>query len=105
MPFGEQHRDHERPPGRLARSRLGDARDHAPLRHAFGVTIPAAILAFIAAAAGGAGEAVALRQGFFWACLAMAGLALVGSALALNRPPSAPDRALTAELAATPRLI
>lgn len=73
--------------------------------HAFGVTIPAAILAFIAAAAGGTGEAVALRQGFFWACLAMAGLALVGSALALNRPPSASDRALTAEPAATPRLI
>jgi MFS family permease len=54
--------------------------------HAFGVTIPTAILALVAtsaAAGAGDGDATALRHGFFWACLAMAGLAGLGAGLAI----------------------
>ena len=58
--------------------------------HAFGVTIPTAILALVAAGAASTAtaEADALRLGFFWGCLAMAALAAVGVALALIRPRS-----------------
>lgn len=53
--------------------------------HAFGVTIPTAILALVATStvAGSAAESDALRDGFFWACLAMALLAAGGAGLAL----------------------
>lgn len=59
--------------------------------HAFGVTIPTAILAIttvtFTTSSGGAAEASteAIRFGFAWACLAMAGLAASGVALALWR--------------------
>jgi hypothetical protein len=56
--------------------------------HAFGVTIPTAILALVATgtAPTAAAEADGLRLGFFWGCLAMAALAGLGVALALIRP-------------------
>ncbi|MFN0073761.1 MAG: MFS transporter [Chloroflexota bacterium] len=49
--------------------------------HAFGVTIPTAILAIVAAASVGT-ESQALMDGFFWACLVMAALAFLGAGLA-----------------------
>lgn len=61
--------------------------------HAFGVTIPTAILALATAAAGGslAGtDPETLKAGFFWACLAMVGMAALGVALGLVRPRAAP---------------
>jgi MFS family permease len=57
--------------------------------HAFGVTIPTAIVALVAASAGpAASQAVILRDGFFWASLAMAGISGLGTLLALvpHRP-------------------
>ena len=56
--------------------------------HAFGVTIPTAILAIVLAAAVPTpeAEALAMREGFFWACLALAGLAWLGAAISLIRP-------------------
>jgi MFS family permease len=51
--------------------------------HALGVTIPTAILAFWTAGASAGAELPALKEGFFVACLAMAGLAAAGAALAL----------------------
>ncbi len=54
--------------------------------HAFGVTIPTAIVAFVAAAVAGGGEAQALRLGFFWSCLAMASITGLGVLLALVGP-------------------
>ena len=61
--------------------------------HAFGVTIPNAVLALVAASAGPpADEAAVLRAGFFWACLAMAALAGLSVALATVGPPSGPRR-------------
>jgi hypothetical protein len=52
--------------------------------HAFGVTIPTAILALVATSTltGSAADSDALRDGFFWACLAMAALAATGAGLA-----------------------
>jgi len=60
--------------------------------HAFGVTVPTAILALVVAGAApsATAEADALRLGFFWACLAMAALAALGVALALIRPRTQP---------------
>ena len=56
--------------------------------HAFGVTIPTAILSLVVAGlAGAGGNEVALRWGFFWSCLGMAGFAGLGIVLAL-----VPDR-------------
>jgi len=56
--------------------------------HAFGVTIPTAILSLVVAAlAGVGGEDAALRWGFFWSCLGMAAVAGIGVVLAL-----VPDR-------------
>lgn len=57
--------------------------------HALGVTIPTAILALVNASSS-AGEAAALRWGFFWSCVGMAGLSVVGVLLALVGPPRAP---------------
>jgi MFS family permease len=54
--------------------------------HALGVTIPTAILALATYGATGAAELTALQGGFFWACLAMAGLALVGVVVAAVEP-------------------
>ena len=50
--------------------------------HAFGVTIPTAILAVVTASLAGS-EAGALRWGFFWSCLGMAVISLLGVLLAL----------------------
>lgn len=49
--------------------------------HAFGMTIPTAILAFVASTAV-LGDEQALLDGFFWSCLVMAGMALAGAFLA-----------------------
>jgi MFS family permease len=57
--------------------------------HAFGVTIPTAIVALVAGTSA-AGEAAALRWGFFWSCLAMAVIGLIGVALARVRPGAVP---------------
>jgi MFS family permease len=54
--------------------------------HAFGVTIPTAIVGFVAASMGVGGEATALRWGFFWSCLSMAVIAFLGIVLALASP-------------------
>jgi MFS family permease len=51
--------------------------------HAFGVTIPTAILAIAAAGALPGMEAAALREGSFWVSLAMAVLAFAAAGLAL----------------------
>ncbi|OGB93150.1 MAG: hypothetical protein A3G35_08680 [candidate division NC10 bacterium RIFCSPLOWO2_12_FULL_66_18] len=52
--------------------------------HAFGITIPTAIMAVVAVSVtGGAGEASTLRWGFFWSCLGMAALSLAGVLLTL----------------------
>lgn len=57
--------------------------------HAFGVTIPTAIVALVAASAGpAAGEAAILQRGFFWASLAMAAISGLGTLLALVQPQS-----------------
>lgn len=56
--------------------------------HAFGVTIPTAILALVLASGAGqsaAIEAAALRWGFFWSCLGMAATAALALPLALVR--------------------
>jgi MFS family permease len=59
--------------------------------HAFGVTIPTAILAFFAAGPGASPETQvqALRLGFFWACLVLAASAAAGVILAMVRPKNA----------------
>jgi hypothetical protein len=62
--------------------------------HAFGVTIPTAILALFLVGAG-AEEALALRQGFAAACLAMAVVAALGAGLATVQP--APLQAMDQE--------
>lgn len=54
--------------------------------HALGVTIPTAIMAYYLSGTSAASELPALREGFFWACLAMAALAGTGALLALHRP-------------------
>jgi MFS family permease len=54
--------------------------------HAFGVTIPTAIVALVAHASAGAGEAAALRWGFVWSCLVLAAIGLGGVVLARVRP-------------------
>ena len=59
--------------------------------HAFGVTIPTAILAMAATGAQPGMEAAALREDSFWVSLAMATLAFVAAGLALV-PPGAADR-------------
>ena len=52
--------------------------------HAFGVTIPTAILSLVVTGlAGAGGDAAALRWGFFWSCLGMAAVAGMGVMLAL----------------------
>src|SRR5712692_6740410 len=52
--------------------------------HAFGVTIPTAILSLVVAGlAGAGGDDAALRWGFFWSCLGMAAVATIGIVLAL----------------------
>jgi len=52
--------------------------------HAFGVTIPTAILSLVVAGlAGAGGDDAALRWGFFWSCLGMAAVAGIGVVLAL----------------------
>ena len=61
--------------------------------HAFGVTIPTAILALVVVSAAGQGAALepaALRWGFFWSCLGMAAVAALGLPLALVRAPVTP---------------
>jgi hypothetical protein len=62
--------------------------------HAFGVTIPTAILAIAAAGATPGFEAGALREGSFWVSLAMAALAFAAAAFALVPPRSALQRPL-----------
>jgi hypothetical protein len=58
--------------------------------HAFGVTIPTAILALVTGAVGN--EALAVREGFVVACIAMAAVAALGVLLATVQP--TPRRAL-----------
>jgi len=54
--------------------------------HAFGVTIPTAIVGLVAATTDVGGDATALRWGFFWSCLGMAVIACLGILLALAPP-------------------
>jgi MFS family permease len=54
--------------------------------HAFGVTIPTAILAIVTYGAASGSEPAAMRYGFMLACLAMAALAGVGALLAALEP-------------------
>ena len=64
--------------------------------HAFGVTIPTAILAFLAAGAGAGAELPmqVLREGFFWACMLLAGSAALAVGLAIVRPRGLSGRAV-----------
>lgn len=54
--------------------------------HAFGITVPTALLALVAAGAAGQPEPEVIRQGFSLACLLMAGIAALGVLLALVHP-------------------
>jgi MFS family permease len=60
--------------------------------HAFGVTIPTAILGLVAASAAGGLDGAAIRAGVFWSCLGMAGVTAIGVLLALVRPQERPAR-------------